>query len=124
MTEIRLVWNRDSNHFVGSGSEPSKQYSTANISGYFVKGPIPLDWLEQAARLPGKALATGLAVWFVVGLTGSNTVKLKRKTLNRFGIARQAFYRALEQLERAGLIAVERKLGQSPKITTIIMGNK
>jgi ABC-type metal ion transport system substrate-binding protein len=35
----------------------------------------------------------------------------------RFGIDRNAKYRALRLLEDAGLIAIKRKLGQSPLVT-------
>ena len=36
--------------------------------GHFVMGPIPLAWLGPATRLPGKALAVGLAIWYLRGL--------------------------------------------------------
>lgn len=35
----------------------------------FLKGPIPLPWLQGAARLPGKALHVGVVLWFLSGLT-------------------------------------------------------
>ena len=29
----------------------------------FLKGPIPMDWLSAAARLPGKSLHVAIAIW-------------------------------------------------------------
>ena len=37
----------------------------------FLKGPIPLAWLERAARLPGKSLQAAVALWYAAGLTRS-----------------------------------------------------
>ena len=33
----------------------------------FLKGPVPWQWVEAASRLPGKALAVGLAAWREAG---------------------------------------------------------
>ena len=67
----------------------------------FLKGPVPLPWLETAARLPGKSLHTGVALWYVAGLTRSPTVPLSNIAGERFGLDRNAKYRALEWLARA-----------------------
>ena len=85
--------------------------------GCFLKGPIPLDWLSAAARLPGKSLHVGIALWFMGGLTKSRVVPLSNITSLRFGLDRNAKYRALAWLEEAGLVAVERKLGRAPIVT-------
>jgi len=84
---------------------------------HFLKGPIPLDWLSAAARLPGKSLHVGIALWFMGGLQKSRVVPLSNITSLRFGLDRNAKYRALAWLEEAGLIAVERKLGRAPIVT-------
>ena len=83
----------------------------------FVKGPLPLPWLARAARLPGKALAVGLAAWYLAGMAKSRTVKLTRATLDQFGVERKAGYRAVEKLESAGLVSVRRHRGRSPVLT-------
>lgn len=85
----------------------------------FVKGPIPLPWLEIAARLPGKSIHAGIALWYVAGLTRSRLVPLSNIAGLRFGIDRNAKYRALQWLESAGLVAVERKLGRAPLVTIL-----
>lgn len=83
----------------------------------FLKGPIPLAWLERAARLPGKSLQAAVALWYAAGLLRSARIPLSNVSGHRFGLDRNAKYRALAWLERAGLVTVERTLGRSPVVT-------
>jgi DNA-binding transcriptional ArsR family regulator len=85
----------------------------------FLKGPIPLLWLEEAARLPGKSLHAGIALWYAAGLTKSASVPLSNIAGLHFGLDRNAKYRALKWLEGAGLVRVERKLGRAPIVTIL-----
>jgi hypothetical protein len=78
---------------------------------------VPLAWLSRASRLPGKALAVALAIWYVAGLERSGTVRLTTSTLREFNVGRKAAYRGLAALERAGLVQVERKRGRCPGVT-------
>jgi hypothetical protein len=87
--------------------------------GQFLNGPVPLHWLETAARLPGRSLHTGVALWYAAGVAQSASVTLSNVTGHRFGLDRNAKYRALNWLEDAGLIAVLRKLGRAPLVTII-----
>ena len=83
----------------------------------FLKGPIPLPWLSAAAKLPGKSLHVGIALWYAAGLTRSRVVPLSNVGAQHFGLDRNAKYRALGWLESAGLVAVTRKLGRAPLVT-------
>jgi hypothetical protein len=47
-------------------------------------------------------------------------VPLSNTSSIRFGLDRNAKYRALVWLEGAGLIAVERKLGRAPLVTILM----
>lgn len=85
----------------------------------FLKGPIPLNWVSKAVQLSGSAWPVGTAIWYLVGLTQSPTVKLTQATLNLFGISRYSKYRALDELETAGLICVISKRGKNPLITVL-----
>ena len=85
-------------------------------------GRIPLDWLSIAARLPGKSLHAGIALWFAAGLVKSASVPLSNISGLRFGLDRNAKYRALTWLEGAGLVSVKRKLGRSPVVTILDTG--
>ena len=85
----------------------------------FLRGPIPLDWLSRAAALPGRSLHVAIAVWFMAGLKKTNVVPISNITSLQFGLDRNAKYRALDWLENANLITVERRAGRAPIITIL-----
>ncbi|HKF94008.1 MAG TPA: hypothetical protein VKB96_05275 [Gammaproteobacteria bacterium] len=88
----------------------------------FLKGPVPLTWLASAAQLPGKALHVSVVLWFFAGLKKTRIVSLPNKTLRLFGVSRNAKYRALGALEKAGLVVVERPPGRNPLVTLLDAG--
>jgi hypothetical protein len=77
------------------------------------------DVRGSAARLPGKALAVGLAIWFHAGLEKRREVQLAGSTMVAMGINRAAGYRGLAALEKAGLITVERHRGRRARVTLV-----
>jgi hypothetical protein len=83
----------------------------------FLKGPIPWRWVEAAAVLPGKALAVGLAVWREAGCAKARTVTVTLARLSRPGWSADTTRRAVQALERAGLVAVERLPGHALRVT-------
>lgn len=83
---------------------------------HFVRGPIPMPWMERAARLPGKALAVGLLLWFIKGIVRDGPIKLSTSLLARFSVGRKAAGRALTSLEHEGLIRAQRSRGQLPRV--------
>ena len=103
----------------GSEYRRSTKPPTPATGERFLKGPVPLPWLEAAARLPGKSLHAGIALWYAAGLARSASVPLSNIAGLRFGLDRNAKYRALDWLEGAGLIIVERKLGRAPVVTIL-----
>jgi hypothetical protein len=95
--------------------------SAPKVSGEFLKGPIPLNWLGRAAALSGKApLATALAIMFEVGRRRSKQITLTTAILNRFNVNRKAKYRALKRLEGANLISVIRTPRRNPIVTVLV----
>ena len=96
----------------------------ASKSERFIRGPIPLKWLTVAARLPGKSLHVGIALWLEAGLRKSAVVPLSNVTGRLFGLDRNSKYRGLDWLEGVGLIAVERKLGRAPVVTILDQAKK
>jgi hypothetical protein len=92
---------------------------TQQRSDRYLRGPVPLAWLEAAARLPGRALQVGLALWFLIGVTKSATVSLTTVKLAGFGVDRSAKRRALTALAGAGLIALDQAPGRNPVVTVI-----
>lgn len=90
----------------------------------FLKGPVPLLWLQQAAQLPGQCLSVGIAVWFLAGVQRTeNGLAVTNALVSRFGVSRHAKNRALGHLERAGLISVLRQGRQSARVS-IIQGTR
>ena len=92
--------------------------------GMFLRGPIPLDWLSRAAALPGRSLHVAIAIWFMAGLKKTRNVPVSNITGLQFGLDRNAKYRALEWLESANLITVERRTGRAPIVTILEAPNK
>ncbi len=95
--------------------------SSAKKVDYFIKGPIPLNWLAKASALGGKGpLAVGLVVWFLAGLKKTRSeLKLTTKNLLRLGVNRKLAYRGVKKLEQAGLLRVTRKHGSSPVVSIL-----
>jgi hypothetical protein len=99
---------------------PKPKPKPKKIMGEFLKGPIPLPWLTVASKLAGKGpLAVALAVWFEAGRRKSKEVRLTSTVLERFNVNRKAKYRALESLEKAGLVSVRREARRNPKVTIL-----
>jgi len=97
----------------------SGQYKDAPMSVPFLKGPIPMAWLNAAAKLPGKTLNVGVAIWWLAGMSKTTAFKLTRKALNQLGVSRDATSDALKRLEEHGLILVKRSPGQRPTVEIV-----
>jgi len=82
-------------------------------------GPIPIAWIAAAAKLPGRSLHTAIALWWAARIARSRSVPLSNVSSLQFGADRNQKYRAMQWLERAGLITVERKLGRAPIVTIL-----
>ena len=92
------------------------QYIDAPMSVPFLKGPIPMAWLNAAAKLPGKTLNVGIAIWWLAGMSKTTAFKLTRKALDQLGVSRDATSDGLKRLEDNGLILVKRSPGQRPTV--------
>ncbi len=71
-----------------------------------------MAWLNAAARLPGKTLNVGIAIWWLAGMSKTTSFKLTRKALDQLGVSRDAASDGLRRLEEDGLILVKRLPGQ------------
>jgi hypothetical protein len=89
---------------------------------WFLKGPIPGEWLTRAAGLSFRALRVGLALWYLAGMTKRRAVKPTWDTWQRFGLSPDAGGRGLIALEQAGLVAVDRSPGRCPVVTILESG--
>ena len=76
--------------------------------------------MKRDAFLPVVGVIVLIALWYVAGLTRSPSVPLSNIAGDKFGLDRNAKYRALTWLEGAGLVRVERKLGRAPVVTIVV----
>jgi hypothetical protein len=114
LPSVRLTWDRSG----GAYREARPRRTATPLGGYYLRGPVPLAWLSAAARLPGSALAVGIALWYLAGLRRTRQdLALSSERLQEFGVSRHAKDRALRHLAEAGLVEVARKKGRSPRVT-------
>jgi hypothetical protein len=100
-------------------SDEGSGYAEARNTAPFIKGPLPVAWLSQAAELPGKALHLALAIQWLSGMSKGAPVKVPKKVLATFGLSMDAYRDGLKRLEAAGLITVMRLPGQSPFVRVV-----
>ena len=92
------------------------QWEEAKTKGLFIRGPIPIPWVEKVAKLPGKALALAVGLWWLHGMAKGGEVTVSRKMLERLNLSRDAAADGLTRLEGAGLIRVTRAPGSRPRV--------
>jgi len=95
-----------------------KSKNTKGLS-YFLKGPIPKNWLDKAAQLKGKAFQVAVEIRYLSGLTKSLTVSLNLSRLGHLELSRSAASRGLKELEKSGLVSVVREPGRKSVVTII-----
>ena len=115
VTERKLTWDRVSGQFVADATHEAGRKPAG-----FIKGPLPLGWMQAAARLPGRTLQVALALWYLAGLKKDTTVRLTTKPLEDMGVSRDAKYDGLARLEGAGLVSIRRQPGQAPLVTLLV----
>ena len=98
----------------------NRQRASGHKAGdWFLKGPIPGAWLTQACALSGRTLRVALALWHLAGVKKSKVVKPTRAIWQRFALSPDAARRGLVALERANLVAVDRRPGCGPIVTIL-----
>jgi hypothetical protein len=99
---------------------PKKQRRIPNCNR-FIHGPLSMEWLSRVNRLPGNVLWVALIIRHLEGLNRGKRVSFPLSNVEaaRWGVHRNVKNRALTALDKAGLIAVERKHGASPRVTVI-----
>jgi hypothetical protein len=86
----------------------------------FVK--VPLWWAAEAAKATKtpKALVC-IRLLHMAWKANSHTFPLPNGKLEAEGVSRFAKYRALRELEAAGLITVERRHGKAPLVSLVCL---
>jgi len=90
----------------------------------FLKGPISIVWLNQAALLGGKTLNVALAICWLSGMNGNQPVKLSKKALKLFHVSSDAALDALSRMEASGLIRLQKNPGQRTSIEVLAVRSK
>ena len=81
-------------------------------SGPFIKGPVPMVWIDGAYRATGgNGLRLGLSLWWMSGMAGSRTFSVNISRL-KVGQSPRSKWRALKALEDAGLLRRTREPGK------------
>ena len=83
----------------------------------YIKGPIPLEWIQKACAVGAEKLA--LYLIYIKGLTGWSKIPLKSAELERFGLSPKTRRVQLTKLEEAGLVKAEKAVGKKPVATVI-----
>jgi hypothetical protein len=84
----------------------------------FIK--LPWSWVERLTTAHGSTYRVAFHLLYQHWKTGGRPIRLANTTLALAGVSRRSKYRALQQLERLGMITVERHLRKSPVITVIV----
>jgi hypothetical protein len=112
-------WNVEDLRWKGEAF-PVHKRPRKKVGGRFLRGPIPVPWLVSASGLPGKALHVGILIWYLSGLSKSKPVTLARQAVEQFSLARTTAWRGLRELERAGLVVVERRGMRAPRVSLLM----
>jgi hypothetical protein len=84
---------------------------------------VPLCWAERVTNIRGasaKTLFVGIWLLHLSWKARSLTFSVPNGQLGARGVSRKAKYRALQQLEAAGLITVERRNRKPPLVTLVL----
>ena len=111
--ETTLHWDSHQGGYL-----PPTQTTRAKHHPY-LGGKIPLHWLAAAHALGGQCLVVGILLWYRRNLTKETVVWLPGKLRKRFNIPERGYWAAVNRLEQAGLISVERNPGQALRITLL-----
>ena len=95
----------------------------------YIRGPLPLNWLQRASTISRTACVVGLIIWRIAYLKKlwghsnqrqiSGAIKLTTQTCMKWGVCGNSKNTALRLMEKAGLIRLELKRGRSPVVQII-----
>jgi hypothetical protein len=94
---------------IGMGPKPKRP----RLDGQFILVPF------EAVQLFSPRGRVVLQLLYLAWWHRSRTVVLANRKLGEWGVSRYQKYRALENLERAGLISVERRVAKNPRVTLL-----
>lgn len=85
--------------------------------GAFIRGPIPLAWLDGALKLPGPtALRVALALHYQSGIEKSSKVRFTQKLMRLFRVCPRSASRSLNLMQAGGLLRVYHQSGRCREV--------
>ena len=92
----------------------------------FLRGPIPLAWLSLAATLRKPALAAGIALWFIRGVSrNTGAIRITAAIRKKMQLSAGQMLRGLRALESAGLVRfVKEGRGRCPVVEIVEQPHK
>ena len=81
-------------------------------------GRVPVPWIAEAGKLPGRTVVVALAILYVYGMKPNQNAVLTRYHFNEFSVSRGIVLRGMEALQEAGLIKYT-KSGNSYVVTVL-----
>ena len=72
----------------------------------FVKGPIPMSWLERASKCGPSAVALGVLIYWRHGMNYEE-ISISTELTKRFGVSESTRRRTLRKMAAAGLIEMK-----------------
>jgi hypothetical protein len=76
-----------------------------------------MSWIGVTFKMAPFVTRVALAVWYQAKRSRSAGAVVSPTLLEQFGVSRKAGYLALEKLEAAGLVEVDRHRGRAPRVT-------
>jgi len=98
-----------------------RQKVEKRISNFFIRGPIPGEWIAECTGIGLSATKIGLVLLYLRGVTKSDTVKLSTSARSLFLISPWHVSRTLKGMARSGLVEIEKsKRGAVPMVTLLL----
>jgi hypothetical protein len=82
--------------------------------GHFIQ--VPLLWLEKLDGASGQTYQLALHLAYLSWREKGGAIVLSNASARSVGVSRRTKWRALRELERRGLVQIERQPNSSPKI--------
>ena len=103
-----------------------KRTSKSRQYKQFIRGPLPLEWLQKASNISRTAGVVGLIIWGIAyqrKLWGQDSqrrtsgyIKVTNQNCLKWGVCGNSKNTALRLMDEAGLIRLDLKRGRSPMV--------
>ena len=99
-------------------SQPPPAIEPPESRPEFIRGPIPIPWVQFAAQLSPAAAYLGVILWHVARLR-KGSIRLTEALCTKYGIPPRSARRLLRSLESAGLVRVERRRSRAAQVSIV-----